>query len=49
MAKKIIVTIILALVLIPFTGFSQASNQTESESFGEAKQILQKMSCDYVS
>lgn len=48
MAKKIIVPILLILVLIPFLGFAQASNQTESQSFGEAKQILQKMS-NYLS
>ena len=48
MAKKIIVSILLALVLIPFTGFAQATNQTESKSFVEAKQILQKMS-NYLS
>lgn len=48
MAKKIIVTLLFALVLIPFSGFTQASDQTESESFREAKQILQKMS-NYLS
>ena len=44
MAKKIIITILFVVVLIPCTGFAQTSNQTESESFREAKQILQKMS-----
>ena len=48
MAKKIIATILLVFVLIPYSGLSQTSAQAESESFGEAKQILQKMS-NYLS